>query len=263
MFAMNMPLKDEIPWGSGNRFEKQYIEDCLDKADETLAQGFFIAEKVVLPCEQLEVLDLGCGIGTHISAFAQSGFDCTGVDISPFSTKYANEIAILQNTAVSVINDDFMNPAIFTQSAMITCLNDTLGLLSDDEADNFISLIFDNLIAQGLFILSGTNREQIVEKMSFKIGSGKKWEEKNGLMSCRTEFFDFLNGRYNITHEFMDMKTGEKISEPISSVRFYTLSEINNLLENNGFSIESIFGDYEGGEYTAISPHMIIFARKP
>lgn len=263
MFAINMPIKDEIPWGKGSRFEKQYIEECLDKADETFAQGLFLAGKSILPPKELNVMDLGCGIGTHISALAQYGFDCTGIEISSFSSKYAHEIARLKNTAVSIINGSFLNPSVFSTSAMITCLNDTLGLLSENDADELMALVFENLISQGLFVISGDNREQTLEKISFKIGSGKQWEEKNGIVSCKTEFFDLFNGRYNLVYEFMDMKTGDKKTEPVSSVRLYSLSEANTLLENNGFTIEDVFGDYEGGEYTAISPYMIIIARKP
>jgi len=263
MFSKNMPLKDEISWGKGSRFEIEYINYCLEQADETFQQGLFIAKQVPLSDSYSKAIDLGCGIGTQICAISEFIQNAQGVDISPLALKYAHEISKLKNSSASFINENILSPETITESSLITCLNNTFGLLSDYESETLLSSIFTNLRSKGTLVLSFDNREQIVEKMSFHIGSGKKWKEENGIVSCKTEFFDLLNGRYNLKEEFMDIKTGEKTTEPYSSVRLYALSELNLMLENNGFEIESVFGDYDGSEYSVISPYMIVFAKKP
>ncbi len=262
MLSEELPIRDEIPWGTGTRWEKIYLKERIERLEELFLEGLFIAEKAGLPPGTNLSIDLGCGIGAHIAAFEYCGINSIGVDISSFALKYAEEIARLKNVSPSISQQDFMDLECSSQAALVTCLNNTFGLLSEHNALHLIQLISEALVPGGTFVISSDNREQIVEKLSFQIGPGKKWQEKNGIMSCTSYSFDLFGGRYNVRSEFMDMKSGEKTTEPYNSIRLYTLSEMNSLLENNGFELESVFGDYEGNDYSAISPHMIVFARK-
>jgi hypothetical protein len=47
------------------------------------------------------------------------------------------------------------------------------------------------------------------------------------------------------------------------SIRLYTYAELDMLLSAVGLAPVEVWGDFEGGDYTCDSPHMIVLAEKP
>ena len=45
-------------------------------------------------------------------------------------------------------------------------------------------------------------------------------------------------------------------------MRLYTVTEIKNALEQTGFNIEHIYGDFNGSEYTIESPSILVICSK-
>jgi len=62
------------------------------------------------PDERPDVLDLGCGLGRHTIAFAQAGFNVTGVDLSLSAIMHARGWA--DELGLHTFGDDGKNVAI-------------------------------------------------------------------------------------------------------------------------------------------------------
>ncbi len=262
MNQQDLPLSDEINWGEGGKWEKQYIKSRLSSLKELVSEGESIASIIDNDLHSLPLIDLGCGIGAHLSVFAKKGFDSTGLDISRFALKEAKEISLMHGTDISLSHTNFLELDFFEEIGVITCLNNTIGILSDYNANKLISKISSALVPGGVLIISSDNRERIIEDIRYKPTGVKKWEEKDGLLYRTDISFDFLNGRHNTCSEYMDLKSSEKYSDPCHSIRLFSLSEINKILNDYGLVIEDVMGDYEGNCYSGASPKMIIKARK-
>jgi hypothetical protein len=73
-------------------------------------------------------------------------------------------------------------------------------------------------------------------------------------------FFDFFKSRLEITLELVQ-KT-EKNRRLEYSFRLYTLTEMLNLFSKAGLELTDVYGDFDGSQYSAASPRMILVARK-
>ncbi|MBT9174436.1 MAG: hypothetical protein DDT22_00089 [candidate division WS2 bacterium] len=83
------------------------------------------------------------------------------------------------------------------------------------------------------------------------------WTE--GFFLLEAYNFDHLRGRA-ITRRII-LSNGLR-REGYISIRLYTLAELKNSIENVGFKITKVYGDYDGSLYNNQSPRMIPLAIK-
>jgi len=69
----------------------------------------FLAEHTAL--ERGRVLVPGCGTGHDVRAWAQAGFDCTGLDLAPSAIRLANERTQEAKLAAEFCQTDFLREA--------------------------------------------------------------------------------------------------------------------------------------------------------
>lgn len=82
---------DKIPWNI--KSPPTVLVDLVEK-------------KKILPCRTLEI---GCGVGNYAIYLAKSGFDVTGIDISPTAISMARENATKMKVACNFLLADFLN----------------------------------------------------------------------------------------------------------------------------------------------------------
>lgn len=58
------------------------------------------------------------------------------------------------------------------------------------------------------------------------------------------------------------LKTGEKVQEPVRSLRLYTLCEMIHIIDGLKLTLSGVFGDFDGSEYIVSSERMIVIAEK-
>ncbi|MDQ7825576.1 MAG: class I SAM-dependent methyltransferase [Candidatus Eremiobacteraeota bacterium] len=261
MRALKFPLSDETPWGSDPLWDKEYAEGLIAQWDEGTSQAVFILEKTEVPSGG-RVLDLGCSVGRHTLTLAHGGCLVTGIDISHYAIRKAEEIARMKNLAPELIHGDFRAVEFKGPFELVLLLNNTFGLFSEEENLALFGRAAAAVGPGGFLVIHTHNREHIVERMGFQKGLGRNWEELEGKLLSRASSFDLLRSRYNQWSEYMILKTGQKVEEPVHSIRLYSLCELAGRLAGAGFSIAHAFGDYEGSEYTIISEEMVVFAKK-
>ncbi len=255
------PDFDHTPWGRDERFERDYMAEMLEKWEEGVKEANFIIEKIQFPPGH-KVLDLGCGVGRHAIPFARVGGQVLGLDISNLNITRAREISKSKNLKVDFICSDFRALLHEHQFDLVLLLGDTFGIFSDDDNERLLNAACRALRNEGIIVIESCNREYIVERMAFQKGIGRTWREKDGVLSSKVSSFDLLRSRYNIWSESMLLKTGEKIVEPVRSLRLYTLCELLRLLQKSELSLHLVTGGYDGSEYVTSSEKMLVIARR-
>lgn len=255
------PECDQTPWGKDERWDREYVERLADRWSEGVSQARMIIDITCIPPGS-KVLDMGCGVGRHAITFARAGCEVVGVDISAYAIEKAREVCRLKNLKVEFIHSDFRKISYKNEFDMVVFFDNTFGILCEEENRWLLRSATRALRIDGLLVIDTFNRESIVEKVAYYKGIGRRWEEGDGKISSSISSFDLLRSRYNTNSEYMLLKTGEKVREPVRSIRLYTLCELALMLEQTGMTITHVFGDFDGSEYIISSEKMVVISRK-
>jgi SAM-dependent methyltransferase len=90
---------ENIPWNDP-AFSERMLKEHLSQAHDAASRRFMKIDRHVARIRQTllhgfptRILDLGCGPGLYTSRLARAGHECTGIDFSPASVRYAVEQA--------------------------------------------------------------------------------------------------------------------------------------------------------------------------
>ena len=200
------------------------------------------------------VLDAACGAGRHSILFAKKGFQVTGFDLSETLLNFAKDDANKFGLEITFYKSDIRNFFIDTKFDLIVNLFTSFGYFSSDEENfAFVKNAFKMLNKGGFFVLDFFNKEFLIQNLVSD--SQKK-----------------INGRTIIEHrkisgnrviKKIQIKKESVINEYIESVRLYAKNEILNKFSDIGFSVNKIFGNYDGEKFdTKNSQRLIIIFTK-
>lgn len=255
------PESDQTPWGRDPEWDQHYVEELADRWQEGVSQAQFIIDSTKISPGS-RILDLGCGAGRQAVTFARAGCDVVGIDISEYAIEKAREVFRLKNLKAEFITQDFRKISYRNEFDMVVLLDNTFGILCEEENRWLLRAAAKALRTEGLMIIDTYNREHILEKVAAYKGIGRTWGEGEGRISSRASSFDLHRSRYNTRSESMLLKTGKKVLEPVRSIRLYTLCEMILMLEHAGMEIINTFGGPDGSEYTLSSERMVIISKK-
>ena len=105
----------------------------------------YLAERTPIEMDQLEallalrpplrILDLPCGQGRHAIELARRGYDVTGVDLSPFMLKVAEERARAEGVRVRWLAGDMREAIADARFDVVLNLFTSLGYFADEADD--------------------------------------------------------------------------------------------------------------------------------
>lgn len=262
MTGSKLPLYDETPWGSDERRDREYVNELMERWSDGMNESAFLLDTLEFK-KKGRILDLGCGVGRHSIAFAHDGCVVTGIDINMHAIKKAKEICEKKGIDASFICMDFRRIPYENEFDMITLLDNTFGLYTDEDNLQFLKKIEKALVSGGYLVIDAINREYVIQRLSLSNGIGRTWKEKNGMLFYQVSSFDLLRSRYNSWNQYMIIKTGEKGDEYTGSLRLYTLFEMTSLLKSASLEMFKYAGGYNGSDYSLTSERMISIIRKP
>jgi len=236
--------------------------DAASRTHETIEQSVrWISEALALKTNDA-VLDLGCGPGLYASRFARAGLKVTGVDYSRSSIDYAIRYAHEQKLDVQYryqnyleLEDDGLYDAVFL-------IYGDFCPLDPRQRSRLLSNVRRALRPGGRFVFDVSTREH-----RKKHGNKKHWyAAESGFWKPSPHLVLEEGFDYPEQSIWLDQYTviGEdgKISVYRNWFQDYTPETIIEELGQGSFSVESLWGDLTGIQYSSDSEWVGLIARK-
>ncbi len=218
-------------------------------------------------------LELGCGTGRVLLPLVEAGHQVTGVDISPAllavaDTKLSKR---LHTSGYTLVNADLRTFALADQAfALAFCTSNTLMHLTT-QADQLAVLrnAYAHLRPGGLLLIDLFNPD--VARLNAVNGLMELADQWDNLDTgthvtkwcVRTvDWAEQLQDTLFIYEEVTAAGTMRRTLCPFL-LRFLWRSEATLLLQTAGFTVEEIWGDFDGNPHHTMSDHLILLASKP
>jgi len=254
-----------------------YWEEIADQ-NPTQNQIEFI--KTILK-EKTAVLDLACGTGRHTISLSKDGYSMVGLDISP------NLLRIAKNRSPSIrlVRGDMrclpFKAGAFSASVS---MDTSFGYLPTEQDDLQSLRELRNTLSPGnVLIVDVFNRELLLLKYPLNRRVGFKWFFLPILLKfhnrlSRMALFRFFKWRDYPSFFLLQKRTVnanggrlcdlwvvyDKARGQIRvfrhSVRLYGLKRLQGLLEEAGFMVKHVYGDYVGQNFCRNSERLILVA---
>lgn len=238
-------------WFDSPLYEKLYA----NRDEEEAAQLVELLENTLDLEQGSSILDLGCGRGRHAINLNDKGYNVTGIDLSEQAIDTAWQKAEemdLDNIRFKV--RDMRNPLPETFDAVVNLFT-TFGYFeSDAENASVLESVKQMLRPGGIFVLDYLNASQV---------------KKNFQPSDEGEFQDI---HYNIKRYLKDNSivkeitfSGDKVGgtkQYAERVKLYELDWFRQQMEQLGFEISHVYGDYRGQDFDPeTSSRLLIISR--
>ena len=204
---------------------------------------------------QGKILDLACGTGEITQRFCKLGFDITGLDLSGNMLLKARE-----KCSAKFIKGDMTDFSFKEKFSAVICTLDSINHLeSIDKIKKAFDCVYKCLDATGLFIFdmnSVYKHREILADNSFV------YENSDCFLSWRNEYDEELARVKIVLDLFARQENGYKRESESFFEYDYLLEDICSLLEEVGFNVIDISGDYDMEEINDDTERYFIVAGK-
>jgi len=194
------------------------------------------------------VIDLGCGPGRHLPALEEAGSRPLGLDRSESLLREASRRLQETGTKVSRLVRGDWRSLPFSSRAFdgAASLFTSFGYFSEDEDRGVLAESARVLRPGGFFLLDYLNRDRVLVERD-----GSK-ERAQGEHIIRERKDVLENDRVVVKRVTISRSdTGALVADYEERVTLYTAKELHQLLEQAGFRVHRLFGDYDGAAYDA------------
>jgi SAM-dependent methyltransferase len=212
-----------------------------------------------------KILDLCCGIGRHSLLLAEKGYQVVGVDLSPVLISRARELANSRGIEdkVDFLEGDMRNIEELLSgenfNAVIN-MNTSFGYYGEEEDREVLRQLLELSAPEGVFIIDVGNRDGIIRHFL----SRDIQEPAEGMLKVITRTLELERSRIENIYEYYE-KTGETLKR-VAGVkidhRLYSLHELVQLVEREGWKYIRSFGGFSLEPCTIDSSRIILVAKK-
>ena len=241
-----MPIKWYQNW-----FNSPYYHILYNQRNDEEAEYFMDNLCALLKPEKgTEILDIACGRGRHSVYLNKKGYDVTGIDLSYSNIKFAKQF---ENDKLHFFEHDMRHLLYINYFDIALNMFTSFGYF-EAERDNVNALkaFRKSIKDDGVLVLDYFNSEKILRNLT-------RQEVKS------IDGIDFniskkvLNGKIIKSIAFEHKGRDYHFKE---EVKAFTLSDFKKLFELSGFTIETIYGDYDLSEFDEIKSNRLIFICK-
>lgn len=205
------------------------------------------------------VLDVACGVGHHVVAFAERGLAAEGFDVSERYVEVARGKVDEAGVDADVWVGDMREvEGTVGEYDLVTCLWNSFGYF-DDATNRAILEGFASLLAPG-----GT----LVMEVAFRDAILAEFDEDNVVddgdrLVAEEWSYDPATGRYAVDRHLFDRADGglEHRGSSTWDVRSYSPPEIEWLCRDVGFGTARTFGGFDGSSPSLESGRLVVVAR--
>ncbi len=205
------------------------------------------------------IVDLGCGTGLLTRELATDGREVIGVD--PAQEMLA--VARGQPGAERVRWIEGESSAIGKLDADLAIMTGNVAQIFVDDAEWAKTLrdLHDALLPGGRLAFESRNPDARAWEEWNREATYERIDSPSGPMECWLELVSVGHGRVRFEGHNVFTDTGEVVVAP-SELRFRTQVEITQSLQDAGFTVEHVYGNWQRGPLTPSSRPMIFVARR-
>lgn len=238
-------------------FFAERFDAAADQVDSL--DGLLAAECGVDPDS---VLDLACGTGRHVLAFADRGLDAEGVDFSEPFLAEARERAAERGLAdeATFRHGDVRELDDWSGSYdLVTNFWNSLGYYDRETDEQVLANARRLLSADGVLAVEFGNKDYYLA--NFEDASVAHDEDAERLFVERRDY-DPETGRFHTTLDLFDTEDGYDHVETMEWVqRMYAPVVLRELCEAAGFDDVSLFGGFDGRDLTLEADTLVVLAQ--
>jgi ubiquinone/menaquinone biosynthesis C-methylase UbiE len=203
------------------------------------------------------ILDLASGTGRHTILLSKEGYDVVGLDISPNLLK----IAKTRRSSIQLARADMRHLPFKPQAfAAVISMDTSLGYLptEQDDMESLLEL-HQTLQKGGVLIVDVFNKAKLMLKYAAKKPIISKQSEYPSFFLSQKRTVDKKGLKLRDSWTVCD-KADRKIRIFKHIVRLYPSDFLQDLLEQAGFEVTRLIGDYEGHQFSLESNRLILVA---
>lgn len=243
------------PWYAA-WFDRAEYDVVYSRRDEADAQRLL---ELVLDVTRLpagaEILDMACGRGRHAKLLAQSGYNVTGIDLSPQAIETAREMAATESLEIDFNVGDMRDPHCSRCFDLVVNLFTSFGYFDDDaENEKAVQAMAEAVTDKGWLVQDFMNGDYWAKNF---VPEDSRLE--NGLQIEQRRWLD--NGRLNKEIRLTD--DAGRTSSFTESVRLFGLADFERMHNAAGMVVQHVFGDSNGTPLAPDSKRLIVFSRRP
>jgi SAM-dependent methyltransferase len=214
------------------------------------------------------LLELACGSGRLLLPLAREGHTLTGVDTSERMLALAQARLQEENIAsrVTLVQQDMCTLRLPQKySLAFIALGSFAHLITRKAQQQALAAVRAQLTKGGTFIVDISNTDaRYMEQMSGQLLLQGSWQRDDGslLTHMVSPASSHTQHLLELTHFYDQHVQGGPINRTLITTHLYLFerSEMELLLEQAGFVVKDVYGDYDLGPYTLESQRMIFIA---
>ena len=221
-----------------------------------------------------EILELGCGTGRIVIPLAEKGHPVTGIDFSePMLNCARIKIGKCPPQAarrITLMLGDISNFSLDRQfDVVIIAFNSLLSVPGFRRQQAVLANAWNHLKPGGKLVVSVINPDLNVfsEKVPYVKHAGSWIDSRTGReIDCfEFDYFDLANQIIYGTKLYDEIDENGIVhrTKQIFEMRYFFSYELQLLLEQQGFRLSNVYGDYDFSSYGYNSPNMIFVAVRP
>ncbi len=228
--------------------------------EESEKQVDFIIDTLSLNGKE-RILDLACGFGRHSLVFARKGFSVVGVDITKDYIEDAVNSAKEYSANVEFIHSDIRELQFKNEFDVVLNLADgAIGYLENDEENLKIFDVIANALRPGgkhfMDICNAEHAEHYFPKNCWDMGA----------KALSLSEFDWDKKKRRMLFGGCEIIFGEIAQKPepfeADSIRLYSKTELEAILQKRQMSIINTFSNYSGKEASYKELQLMVYSVK-
>jgi SAM-dependent methyltransferase len=217
------------------------------------------------------LLELGCGTGRLLVPLAHSGYEVTGVDLSPEMLRMARakvEAAGLARQVTLVLGDYADAPLAGPYRLAFVMMNTFLHLTSQADQLRALRHWREHLAPGGLLLIDVFNPDVAqLAGLDGRLEWESSWtdpETGSTVMKFITRTVDLADQLIHVNLIYDEIPGDGQVRRSVVpfDTRYLWRSEAELLLDKAGYALEAIYGDRSLGPFEGGSDTMILVARR-
>lgn len=239
---------EKIPGGSKNeRFINQTVNHITT-----------IAPKENYPY----ILDLACGPGLYSYKLARLGYRVTGIDYNKNALNYARNKAEKANLEINYVEDNITNMKVVQGYDICLLLYHVYGSFSFDDRISILRNIHNSLNKGGyvlLDVLSNKSYEEYENSQIWYLSNKSNiFSDKKHITLASTLKYP---NKVSLARNLIVFEDNQSITYNYWNQHF-NLEDLEEEVKNEGFSVEKLYGDFNGVEYTENGDQFAVLLKK-